>query len=70
MRPPDASTYGIAGVPRLLRTVPDKVIGPGHKWDPARTARRMCIDPIAWDQGGPRVLGPSYTPTRIPRGAP
>ncbi|WNG39807.1 family 43 glycosylhydrolase [Archangium violaceum] len=71
------------GVPPLLRTVPDKVIGPGHNcvvsgpdgldvivyhaWDPGRTARRMCIDPLMWGQDGPRVLGPSFTPTQIPR---
>lgn len=73
------------GAPRLLRTVEDKVIGPGHNsvvtgpdgqdvivyhaWDPARTARRMCIDPIVWSKDGPRVLGPSFTPVWLPRAA-
>jgi len=30
-----------------------------HAWDPAHTARRMCIDPIRWTPEGPRVEGPS-----------
>jgi len=30
-----------------------------HAWDPAHTARRMCIDPIQWTPEGPRVEGPS-----------
>jgi beta-xylosidase len=71
------------GVPPLLRTIPDKVIGPGHNsvvtgpdgldvivyhaWDPGRTARRMCIDPILWTDAGPRILGPSFTPTLLSR---
>lgn len=70
----------------LLETVPDRVIGPGHcsillgpdgqhvmayhAWDPARTARRMCIDPIAWTPVGPRVLGPTWQPTQLPRSSP
>jgi hypothetical protein len=33
-----------------------------HAWDPAKTARRMCIDPIYFDQHGPRVDGPSTEP--------
>ncbi len=31
-----------------------------HAWDTARTARRMCIDPIIWTAEGPRCDGPSY----------
>ncbi|WP_257454448.1 glycoside hydrolase family 43 protein [Archangium lipolyticum] len=74
-----------AGIPPLLRTVSDKVIGPGHNcvvtgpggqdvvvyhaWDPGRTARRMCIDPLVWGEQGPRVLGPSFVPTHLPRTA-
>ncbi len=38
-----------------------------HAWDPAHTARRMCIDPILWTPEGPRVDGPSTEPRRIPR---
>jgi beta-xylosidase len=30
-----------------------------HAWDPGRTARRMCIDPIRWTEAGPKVDGPS-----------
>jgi GH43 family beta-xylosidase len=33
-----------------------------HAWDPAKTARRMCIDPIRWTPQGPRVDGPSTEP--------
>lgn len=68
--------------PTLLRSVSGQVIGPGHNsvvtgpdgrdylvyhaWDPARTARRMCIDAIEWTPGGPRVDGPSFTPRPAP----
>jgi beta-xylosidase len=61
--------------PRVLRTVPGRVIGPGHNsiitapdggdylayhaWDPAMTARRLCIDPLLWTPHGPRCKGPS-----------
>ena len=30
-----------------------------HAWDVAKTARRMCIDPLVWREDGPRCLGPS-----------
>ena len=63
----------------LLRSVPERVIGPGHNsftrspdgkqefivyhaWDPGMTARRMCIDPLYWDNGIPVVHGPTWTP--------
>lgn len=65
----------------LLRTVPGKVIGPGHNsvvtthdgrdvivyhaWDPALVARRMCIDPVEWRDDGPRVDGPSFEPRTL-----
>lgn len=68
---------------RLLSTVEGRVLGPGHNsvvpgphggdvavyhaWDPQRTARRMCIDPLVWTNGTPRVLGPSWEPTTLPR---
>jgi beta-xylosidase len=65
------------GQPRVLRTVPNRVIGPGHcsivlgpdsrtyyivyhAWDDARTARRMCIDPLEFTPRGPRCRGPSW----------
>ncbi|HEX8497483.1 MAG TPA: family 43 glycosylhydrolase, partial [Actinomycetales bacterium] len=67
----------------LLRSIPGHVIGPGHNsvvtthdgtdvlvyhaWDPEMTARRMCIDPIAWTPDGPTTDGPTYTPTTLPR---
>lgn len=72
--PPDAG--------RLLKTVPGEVLGPGHNsvvaalegdvtvyhaWDPRKTARRMCIDPLVWTPNGPRVLGPTWQPTTLPR---
>lgn len=33
-----------------------------HAWDAARTARRMCIDPLLWTPDGPRCAGPTTTP--------
>ncbi len=30
-----------------------------HAWDVGKTARRMCVDPIVWEENGPRVDGPS-----------
>ena len=30
-----------------------------HAWDPKKTARRMCIDPLVWIEGCPRCLGPT-----------
>jgi beta-xylosidase len=61
--------------PRVLRTVPGRVLGPGHlsivtgpdggdyiayhAWDPGMTARRMFMDPLIWTPDGPRCPGPS-----------
>lgn len=61
---------------RVLRTVPNHVIGPGHNsfvggpngstyvvyhaWDPDMTARRMCIDKLRWDADGPIAVVPSF----------
>lgn len=66
----------------LLRTVPGKVVGPGHNsvvttpggadvmvyhsWDTELTARRMCLDRIIWTPDGPTVDGPSYGEQRLP----
>lgn len=36
-----------------------------HAWDPARTARRMCIDPLVWTKDGPRCDGPSVDERRL-----
>jgi beta-xylosidase len=70
------------GAEPLLRTVPDRVIGPGHNsitttpggtdvlvyhaWDPEMTRRRLCIDPIVWTPDGPTVDGPSFEPRPVP----
>lgn len=67
--------------PRVLRTVHDKVLGPGHNsivntpegrdfiiyhaWDPEMTARRLCIDPLVWRKQGPRSPGPTWTSIQI-----
>ncbi len=69
--------------PTVLRTVPRKVIGPGHNcvvagpdgedwivyhaWDPQLTARRMCIDRLEWGPDGARGAGPTFTPQPAPR---
>jgi beta-xylosidase len=38
-----------------------------HAWDPARTARRMCLDRLVWTPDGPRVPGgPTWTPQPVP----
>jgi arabinan endo-1,5-alpha-L-arabinosidase len=36
-----------------------------HAWDTARTARRMCIDPLLFTADGPRCDGPSIEPRSI-----
>jgi GH43 family beta-xylosidase len=36
-----------------------------HAWDPARSARRMCIDPLVWTAEGPRCNGPTSTPQTL-----
>jgi GH43 family beta-xylosidase len=62
----------------ILKSVPGKVIGPGHNsftqspsgqtmivyhaWDAAMTMRRMCIDPLRWQDGEPVIDGPTWTP--------
>lgn len=32
-----------------------------HAWDQQRSARRLCIDRLAWTEHGPRCLGPTTT---------
>ena len=75
----DAPTDG----PALLRTVPGRVLGPGHcsvivapdgtdwlvyhAWDPERTARRLCIDRLVWTDDGPRCDGPTWQREPAPR---
>jgi arabinan endo-1,5-alpha-L-arabinosidase len=62
---------------RVLRTVPNHVIGPGHNsvatgpngieyvvyhaWDTNLTARRLCVDPLTWTENGP-LCTPTWTP--------
>ena len=41
-----------------------------HAWDAARTARRMCIDPLLWTPEGPRCAGPTVGPQPLPGGIP
>ena len=64
------SDAGNEAGPRVLKTVPGKVIGPGHNslftgqdgqdylayhaWDAAMTKRRLCIDRLLWTPDGPR----------------
>jgi arabinan endo-1,5-alpha-L-arabinosidase len=36
-----------------------------HAWDPQKTARRLCIDPLIWTADGPRCLGPSLGPQKL-----
>jgi beta-xylosidase len=68
--------------PALMRTRPGVLEGPGHNcviegpdgadyivyhaWDPARTARRMCVDRLEWTPDGPRTDGPTVTPQPVP----
>jgi beta-xylosidase len=72
-------------MPALLRTIPGVVVGPGHNsvvegpdgddwivyhaWDPAMTARRLCIDRLGWTATGPRTTGPTFTPQPAPESA-
>ena len=76
------SDAGAEDGPRVLRTVPGRVIGPGHcsvvaapdgtrvlayhAWDPAMTARRFCLDRLEFTAEGPRARGPTWTPQPAP----
>lgn len=67
--------------PRILRTVPGHIIGPGHNsfvtgpdkqiyivyhaWDEKMSGRRMCIDKLRWTAKGPIVDGPTWTQQQI-----
>ena len=68
--------------PAVIRTRPGVAHGPGHAsvvtddagtdwlvyhaWDPAGTARRMCLDRLDWTPAGPVCAGPSVTPRPAP----
>jgi GH43 family beta-xylosidase len=67
--------------PVVLREKRGQALGPGHNsyvitregieilvyhaWDPARKARRMCIDRLDWTDQGPRCRGPTVTPQSL-----
>lgn len=69
--------------PKILKSVPGKVAGPGHasiiegpdgndylayhSWNQPGTARLLCIDRLIWTSDGPRCVGPTFTPQPIPR---
>ena len=69
------SDAGADGGPRVLRTVPGALLGPGHAsivvgpdgaehlayhaWDAGMVARRMYVDRLAWGPDGPRCLRPA-----------
>jgi beta-xylosidase len=71
------SDEGNEAGPRILRTVPHQVIGPGHNsvvggpdgedyivyhaWDKTMKTRRMCMDKLAWTKAGPQCEGPTWT---------
>ena len=71
------SDDGGTTIPRIMRTVANQVIGPGHcsvvtdadekrwiayhAWDAPMTARRLCIDPLVFTDEGPRCPGPTWT---------
>lgn len=74
------SDAGAESGPRVLRSVPGQVAGPGHcsivaararhfivyhAWDAAMTARRLCIDPLTFTADGPRSRGPTWTPQTL-----
>ncbi len=77
-------TEPVSSEPLVLKSVPGRVVGPGHNsvvrgpdghdylvyhaWDAAQTARRMCIDRIDWTKDGPRAK-PSFTVQSMLRGA-
>jgi len=66
--------------PRVLRSIADIVLGPGHHscfvgpdgqeylayhaWDAARTVRRMHIDQVLWTPSGPRCRPTSASAPR------
>lgn len=68
--------------PSVLSGVAGHVVGPGHcsvttgpdgrefivyhAWDTAISARRLCIDPLVWENDRPRCAGPTWTPQTVP----
>jgi beta-xylosidase len=37
-----------------------------HAWDPAMTARRLCLDELRFADGAPTASGPSWSPRPVP----
>lgn len=76
------SDAGVETGPRVLRSVPGEVAGPGHcsvfadaagrdwlayhTWNAARDRRQLCIDPLEFTAAGPRARGPSRAPRPAP----
>ena len=61
--PPDVIGPGHCSIVRRVASGTDYVAY--HAWDAARTARRLCIDPLDWTRNGPRCSGPTTTPTPL-----
>lgn len=75
------SDEGCQGVPRVLRSRPGYVLGPGHNsiatspdgaeyvvyhaWDTSMQARRMCMDRLVWTADGPHCQGPTWEPQTL-----
>lgn len=75
------SDAGNEAGPRVLRSIPGYVLGPGHNsiagspngqdyvvyhaWDREMKARRLCLDVLNWTPQGPRCQGPTWTPQPI-----
>lgn len=71
------SDVGNEAGPRILKTIPGTLIGPGHNsivtgpdgedyivyhaWDKAMKARQMFIDRLLWTDAGPRCDGPTWS---------
>jgi len=69
------SDTGAENGPRVLRTIPGQMLGPGHNsvvagpdgddyivyhaWDKDMTARQMCVDRLIWTPDGPRCEHPT-----------
>lgn len=69
-------------MPKILKSIPGKVVGPGHTsitqgpdgldyiayhaWNTQRSARRLCIDRLIWTAEGPRCDGPTFSPQPVP----
>jgi beta-xylosidase len=75
------SDAGNEAGPRVLRSIPGQILGPGHNsivvspdqeeyivyhaWNQLGTQRQMHLDKLVWTPEGPRCLGPTWTPQSI-----